>query len=54
MAVEAVLLVDLREQRSIGRMFCWDHKLDEPIVIPFNSRLSVLNDTTYPHDFNKH
>lgn len=54
MAVEAVLLVDLSEQRSIGRMFCWDHKLNEPIVIPFNSRLSVLNETIYPDDFNKH
>lgn len=54
MAVEAVLLVDLREQRSIGRMFCWDHKLDEPVIIPFNSRLTVLNETTYPDDFNKH
>lgn len=54
MAVEAVLLVDLREQRSIGRMFCWDHKLDAPVVIPFNSRLTVLNETTYPDDFNKH
>jgi len=54
MAVEAVLLVDLREQRSIGRMFCWDHKLNEPVIIPFNSRLTVLNETTYPDDFNKH
>lgn len=54
MAVEAVLLVDLHEERSIGRMFCWDHKLNTPVVIPFNSRLTILNETTYPDDFNKH
>ncbi|MFL1453959.1 MoaF C-terminal domain-containing protein [Marinobacter sp. GN3S48] len=54
MAVDAVLLVDLHAQRSMGRMFCWDHKLDESVVIPFNSRLTVLNETTYPNDFSKH
>lgn len=54
MCVEAVLLVDLREQRSIGRMFGWDDPAAEPVVIPFNSRLSVLNTTEYPQDNQKH
>jgi hypothetical protein len=54
MCVEAVLLVDLREQRSIGRMFGWDDPANEPVILPFNSRLSVLNTTEYPQDFHKH
>ncbi len=54
MTVEAVLLVDLREQRSIGRMFGWDDPASEPVVLPFNSRLSVLNTTEYPQDTHKH
>lgn len=54
MTVEAVLLVDLREQRSIGRMFGWDDPADEPVILPFNSRLSVLNTTKYPQDHHKH
>lgn len=54
MTVEAVLLVDLREKRSIGRMFGWEDSSHEPVVLPFNSRLSILNTTTYPHDHNKH
>lgn len=54
MTVEAVLLVDLREQRSIGRMFGWDDPAAEPVILPFNSRLSVLNDTEYPQDTRKH
>lgn len=54
MTVEAVLLVDLREQRSIGRMFGWDDPSDDKVVIPFNSRLSVLNTTEYPQDNHKH
>lgn len=53
MTVEAVLLVDLREQRSIGRMFGWDGSLDTTLVLPFNSRLSVLNTTIYPEDLAK-
>lgn len=53
MTVEAVLLIDLREQRSIGRMFGWDSSLDTPLVLPFNSRLSVLNTTLYPDDLTK-
>lgn len=54
MTVEAVLLVDLREKRSIGRMFGWDDSSQEPVVLPFNSRLSILNTTNYPSDHNKH
>jgi len=54
MTVESVLLVDLREQRSIGRMFGWDDTTAEPLVLPFNSRLTVLNTTEYPQDHHKH
>lgn len=54
MTVEAVLLIDLREQRSIGRMFGWDNPAAEPVTLPFNSRLSVLNTTSYPTDTHKH
>lgn len=53
MTVEAVLLVDLREQRSIGRMFGWDRTLNTPLILPFNSRLTVLNTTDYPEDTSK-
>jgi len=54
MTVEAVLLIDLREQRSIGRMFGWDAPAAEPVILPFNSRLTVLNSTEYPRDNHKH
>lgn len=54
MTVESVLLVDLREERSIGRMFGWDDLTDEPLVLPFNSRLTVMNTTEYPQDHHKH
>lgn len=54
MTVESVLLVDLREQRSIGRMFGWDDPSEEPLVLPFNSRLTVMNTTEYPQDHHKH
>ncbi|MFE4541159.1 MoaF C-terminal domain-containing protein [Arthrobacter sp. NPDC056727] len=54
MTVEAVLLIDLREQRSIGRMFGWDEPAAEPVILPFNSRLTVLNSTEYPRDNHKH
>lgn len=53
MPVEAVLLVDLREQRSIGRMFGWEETTGESMTLPFNSRLSVLNVTEYPQDTEK-
>ena len=54
MTVEAVLLIDLQEQRSIGRMFGWDEPAAEPVILPFNSRLTVLNTTEYPRDNHKH
>lgn len=54
MTVEAVLLIDLREQRSIGRMFGWDEPAAEPVILPFNSRLTILNTTEYPQDHHKH
>ncbi|MFC9354536.1 MoaF C-terminal domain-containing protein [Arthrobacter sp. NPDC057013] len=54
MTVEAVLLIDLRGQRSIGRMFGWDEPAAEPVILPFNSRLTVLNSTEYPRDNHKH
>ncbi|MFE4834673.1 MoaF C-terminal domain-containing protein [Arthrobacter sp. NPDC056691] len=54
MTVEAVLLIDLREHRSIGRMFGWDEPAAEPVILPFNSRLTVLNTTGYPQDNHKH
>lgn len=54
MTIESVLLIDLREQRSIGRMFGWDDTTQEPLVLPFNSRLTVLNTTEYPQDHHKH
>lgn len=54
MTVESVLLVDLQQQRSIGRMFGWDDTTDEPLVLPFDSRLTVLNTTEYPQDHHKH
>lgn len=53
MTVEAVLLVDLQKQRSIGRMFGWDGTLNSTLVLPFNSRLSVMNTTAYPDDISK-
>ncbi|GAB3263864.1 MoaF C-terminal domain-containing protein [Arthrobacter pigmenti] len=53
MPVEAVLLIDLREQRSVGRMFGWEKATGEPMTLPFNSRLSVLNTTEYPQDTEK-
>lgn len=54
MTVDAVLVIDLREQRSIGRMFGWDEPAAEPVILPFNSRLTVLNSTEYPQDNHKH
>ncbi|MFP3580665.1 MoaF C-terminal domain-containing protein [Arthrobacter sp. fls2-241-R2A-200] len=53
MTVEAVLLIDLREKRSIGRMFGWDNPTGEPVSLPFDSRLSILNTTNYPQDTRK-
>ncbi|MBV4513808.1 MoaF C-terminal domain-containing protein [Pseudomonas kurunegalensis] len=53
MTVEAVLLIDLKQERSIGRMYGWDDTLNSLLVLPFNSRLSVMNTTVYPDDHSK-
>ncbi|MBA6058193.1 MoaF C-terminal domain-containing protein [Pseudomonas juntendi] len=53
MTVEAVLLIDLQQERSIGRMYGWDDTLNSLLVLPFNSRLSVMNTTAYPEDHAK-
>lgn len=53
MTIEAVLLVDLEQEQSIGRMFGWDSTLCTELILPFNSRLSVLNTTVYPGDVSK-
>lgn len=50
MPVESILVIDLHEQRSIGRMFCWDGPTLAPIRLPFDSRFTVLADTSYPTD----
>jgi hypothetical protein len=50
MPVEAVLLIDLREMRSIGRMFGWDPVPDELVHLPFSSEATLLNETVYPED----
>lgn len=48
MPVEAFLTIDLVNQRSIGRMFCWDAPTLAPVHILFDSQLTILGDTTYP------
>jgi hypothetical protein len=50
MPVEAVLLIDLQHMRSVGRMFGWDPAPDELVHLPFSSRATLLNETTYPDD----
>ncbi|MDF2826965.1 MAG: Molybdenum cofactor biosynthesis protein [Mycobacterium sp.] len=50
MPVESILVVDLHNQRTIGRMFCWDGPTLAPVHLPFDSRFTVLNDTSYPTD----
>lgn len=50
MPVESVLTIDLMNKRSIGRMFCWDGPTLAPVHIPFDSRLTVLSETTYPNE----
>lgn len=50
MPVESFLIIDLAKQRSIGRMFCWQESTSEVVHIPFDSRFTVLNDTSYPDD----
>jgi len=50
MPVESFLVVDLVNERSIGRMFCWDGPTLAPVHLPFDSRFTVLNETTHPTD----
>lgn len=48
MPVESFLVVDLKNQRSIGRMFCWDAPSMDLVHLPFDSEFTLLNRTTYP------
>lgn len=48
MPVESIVLIDLQQRRSIGRMFCWDGPTLDIVHIPFDSQFEVLNDTHYP------
>lgn len=50
MPVESFLVVDLKHKRSIGRMFCWESSTLDVVHLPFDSRFTVLNETTYPVD----
>jgi hypothetical protein len=50
MPVESFLVIDLAQTRSIGRMFCWEAESSDVVHIPFDSRFTVLNETTYPND----
>ncbi|MBO0981825.1 MoaF C-terminal domain-containing protein [Microbacterium sp. SD291] len=50
MPVESFLVVDLHAKRSIGRMFCWENSTQSVVHIPFDSRFTILNHTTYPND----
>ncbi|WP_207384144.1 MoaF C-terminal domain-containing protein [Mycolicibacterium cosmeticum] len=50
MPVESIVVIDLTNRRSIGRMFCWNGPTLEPVHLPFDSRFTVLNDTSYPVD----
>lgn len=48
MPVESFLVIDLAQERSIGRMFCWQDSTRVVVHIPFDSKFTVLNDTVYP------
>ncbi|MGP9585504.1 MoaF C-terminal domain-containing protein, partial [Micrococcaceae sp. AOP34-BR2-30] len=48
MPVESFVVIDLTQERSIGRMFCWDGPTLAPMHLPFDSRFTVLNQTEYP------
>lgn len=48
MPVESFVVIDLRHERSIGRMFCWDGPTLAPMHLPFDSEFTVLNETRYP------
>lgn len=48
MPVESFVVIDLANERSIGRMFCWDGPTLAPMHLPFDSKFTVLNETRYP------
>lgn len=48
MPVESFLVIDLKNNRSIGRMFCWDAPSMDLVHLPFDSQFTILNSTTYP------
>jgi|GEM_PF-4219822 len=48
MPVESFVVIDLTNERSIGRMFCWDGPTLTPMHLPFDSKFTVLNETRYP------
>lgn len=50
MPVESFLVIDLVNERSIGRMFCWDGPTLAPVHLPFDSRFTLLNETKYPEN----
>lgn len=50
MPVESILVIDLVNKRSIGRMFCWDGPTLAPVHIPFDSKFTILSDVPYPED----
>ena len=48
MPVESILTIDLKNKRSIGRMFCWDGPTLDTVHIPFDSQFTILSDVPYP------
>lgn len=48
MPVESFLVIDLKNKRSIGRMFCWDAPSMDLVHLPFDSEFTILNKTEYP------
>lgn len=51
MPVESVVVVDLKQMRSIGRFFCWDPKPSALLHLTFGSKATLLNETAYPTSF---
>ncbi|MNE48031.1 Molybdenum cofactor biosynthesis protein F [compost metagenome] len=51
MPVESVIVVDLKQLRSVGRFFCWDPKPAELVHLTFGSKATLLNETRYPDSF---
>lgn len=50
MPVESFLVIDFQHNRSLGRMFCWEASSMDVVHLPFDSKFTVLNETTYPID----